>query len=66
MIVFDRRVNVLHRAEMDQLFLVEPFLVTPEFFSIYREVAEAILVAPSPVLSDIGLMAVGSVVAWFM
>jgi len=47
-------------------FLVAPFLVTPEFFTAYRGISEVVLVAPSPFLSDIGLMVLGAVVAWFI
>jgi uncharacterized membrane protein len=47
-------------------FLASPFLVTPEFFTTYREIAGIVLIAPSPILSDIGLMVIGAVVAWFV
>lgn len=47
-------------------FLLAPAVVTGPVATIYRDVAGQFVRGQSAVLADIGLMAVGAVVAWFV
>lgn len=46
--------------------LLSPFLVSPEILTAYRSVVATVLVSSAPLLTDIVLMVVGAVVAWFI
>jgi len=46
--------------------LLSPLLISPEILTTYRNVVATVLVSSPPFFTDIALMVVGAVVAWFI